>query len=87
MYILSSWSLFQGIGDARWFIHKATEYAKQRKVFDRPIGMNQGVQFPIARSYAATEAANLMVQKAAELFDEGQPCGNEANMAKLLVHR
>jgi alkylation response protein AidB-like acyl-CoA dehydrogenase len=73
------------VGDARWFIAKATEYANSRVVFGRPIGQNQGVQFPIARAYAATEAAALMVKKAAALFDAGRPCGPEANMAKLLA--
>ncbi|MDA1091100.1 MAG: acyl-CoA/acyl-ACP dehydrogenase [Proteobacteria bacterium] len=74
----------EAIGDARWFIEKATAYAGERQVFDRPIGQNQGIQFPIARAYAATEAADLMVQKAIGLFDAGAPCGPEANMAKLL---
>ena len=73
------------IGDARWFIEKASRYANEREVFGRPIGRNQGVQFPIARAHAATEAADLMVQKAAALFDDGEPCGPEANMAKLLA--
>ena len=73
------------IGDARWFIDKAGAYAKERIVFDRPIGRNQGVQFPIARAYAATEAAALMVERAASLFEAGRPCGAEANMAKLLA--
>ena len=73
------------IGDARWFIDKASVYARERQVFGRPIGKNQGVQFPIARAYAATEAADLMVRKAAALFDAGGPCGAEANMAKLLA--
>lgn len=73
------------IGDARWFIEKASTYAKERIVFDRPIGQNQGIQFPIATSYAETEAAALMSAKAAQLFDAGQPCGAEANMAKLLA--
>src|SRR5690606_1444916 len=73
------------VGDARWFIEKATNYANERRVFGRPIGQNQGIQFPIAQSYAATEAANLMVQRACELFEAGQPCGKEANMAKLLA--
>jgi acyl-CoA dehydrogenase len=72
------------IGDARWFIEKATAYANERVVFDRPIGTNQGVQFPIAKAYAATEAAALMVAKAAGLFDAGDRCGAEANMAKML---
>ncbi len=73
------------IGDARWFIGRARDYAREREVFGRPIGQNQGIQFPIARAYAASEAANLMVEKAARLFDEGKPCGPEANMAKLLA--
>jgi len=73
------------IGDARWFIARARDYARTREVFGRPIGQNQGVQFPIARAFAQTEAANLMVAKAAQLFDEGKPCGPEANMAKLLA--
>ena len=73
------------IGDARWFIAKATAYATERQVFGRPIGQNQGIQFPIARAYAQTEAAALMVQKAAALFDAGEKCGAEANMAKMLA--
>ena len=73
------------IGDARWFIAKARGYAGERKVFGRPIGQNQGVQFPIARAYAQSEAAALMVERAAALFDGGAPCGPEANMAKLLA--
>jgi acyl-CoA dehydrogenase len=73
------------VGDARWFIEKATVYANDRNVFGRPIGQNQGIQFPIARAYAETEAAALMSRKAAGLFDAGQPCGPEANMAKLLA--
>jgi acyl-CoA dehydrogenase len=73
------------IGDAKWFIEKATDYAKQRVIFDRPIGRNQGVQFPLARAYAQMRAAELMVQKAAALFDDGLDCGAEANMAKLLA--
>jgi acyl-CoA dehydrogenase len=75
----------ESIGDARWFIRTATKYAKERVVFDRPIGQNQGVQFPIARAYAETEAADLMVRKAAALFDAHRPCGPEANMAKMLA--
>jgi acyl-CoA dehydrogenase len=71
------------IGDARWFIDKATAYAKERKVFGRPIGQNQGVQFPIARAYAQMCAAALMVREAAALYDAGRDCGAEANMAKL----
>jgi acyl-CoA dehydrogenase len=73
------------IGDAYWFIDRASAYAKQRVVFGRPIGQNQGVQFPIADSYIETEAANLMRWKACELFDAHKPCGAEANMAKHLA--
>jgi len=75
----------ESIGDSRWFLQKATEYASDRVVFDRPIGKNQGIQFPLARSYAETEAANLMVEKAIRHFDAGEPCGAEANMAKMLA--
>ena len=73
------------IGDARFFIDRASQYAGEREVFGRPIGQNQGIQFPIARCYAATEAAALMVGKAAKLFDDHEPCASEANMAKLLA--
>ncbi len=73
------------IGDARYFIDKASAYAKERIVFGRPIGQNQGISFPIANAYAQTEAAALMVDKAARLFDTGTPCGAEANMAKMLA--
>ncbi len=73
------------LGDARWFVQRASAYARERRVFGRPIGQNQGVQFPIARAYAAREAAELMVRKACALFDGGRPCGAEANMAKLLA--
>jgi acyl-CoA dehydrogenase len=73
------------IGDARWFINTASQYACDRQVFGRPIGQNQGVQFPIAKCYAQTEAADLMVQKAAAAYDAAQHCGAEANMAKLLA--
>jgi acyl-CoA dehydrogenase len=73
------------IGDAYWFIDRATKYAKDRIVFDRPIGKNQAVQFPIAESYIETEAANLMRWEACTLFDAHQPCGAEANMAKYLA--
>ena len=73
------------IGDGYWFIDKVTAYAKERVVFGRPIGQNQGVQFPIARAYVNIEAANLMRFEAARKFDAGQPCGAEANMAKLLA--
>jgi len=73
------------IGDAKWFIAKATGYAKERTVFGRPIGQNQGVQFPIARCYAQMRAAELMVREAASLYEAGRDCGAEANMAKLLA--
>lgn len=72
------------IGDGYWFIDRATRYAKERVVFDRPIGKNQGIQFPIARAYASVQAADLMRFRAAALYDAGEPCGAEANMAKLL---
>ncbi len=71
------------VGDGRFFIERATSRAKEREVFGRPIGQNQGVQFPIARAYAHVEAAGLMVEKAVTLFDRGEKCGAEANMAKL----
>ncbi len=73
------------VGDGRWFIEKATDYAKTRVVFERPIGQNQGIQFPLARAYANVESAALMVERSAALFDAGEPCGAEANMAKLLA--
>jgi acyl-CoA dehydrogenase len=73
------------VGDGRWFVERATKYAKDRIVFARPIGQNQGVQFPIARAHVNVEAANLMRVRAADLFDRGEPCGAEANMAKLLA--
>jgi acyl-CoA dehydrogenase len=73
------------IGDGRWFVDRATKYAKDRVVFGRPIGQNQGIQFPIARAHVNVEAANLMRVRAAELFDRGEACGAEANMAKLLA--
>jgi acyl-CoA dehydrogenase len=73
------------VGDAKWFIAKAANYAKERVVFGRPIGQNQGVQFPIAKAYAAMRAAGLMVEKAASLFEAGKDCGAEANMAKMLA--
>jgi acyl-CoA dehydrogenase len=73
------------VGDGRFFIERATDRAKKREVFGRLIGQNQGVQFPIARSYVSIEAADLMTNKAATLFDAGEPCGAEANMAKLLA--
>jgi acyl-CoA dehydrogenase len=73
------------VGDGRWFLDRARKYANDRIVFGRPIGQNQGVQFPIARAHVNVEAANLMCVKAAELFDRGEACGAEANMAKLLA--
>ncbi len=73
------------IGDGYWFTDKVTAYVNEREVFGRPIGMNQGVQFPIAEAFIEVEAANLMCRKAAALFDAGQPCGSEANMAKYLA--
>ncbi len=73
------------IGDARWFIARSAAYARERRVFDRPIGQNQGVQFPIAENHIEIEAADLMRWRACELFDAKQPCGAEANMAKYLA--
>ena len=73
------------LGDADWFIRTASDYARDRKVFGRSIGQNQGVQFPIARAYAETKAAKLMVQEACRLYDAGEPCGAEANMSKMLA--
>jgi hypothetical protein len=73
------------IGDARWFIDHASSYAREREVFGNPIGKNQGIQFPIARAYVQSEAAALMVDRACRLFDAGDACGSEANMAKLLA--
>ena len=75
----------ESLGDARWFLKKAVDYANEREVFGRPIGKNQGVQFPIAKAYADTEAAALMSKRAAELFEAGEPCGAESNMAKMLA--
>ncbi|MBM7326107.1 acyl-CoA/acyl-ACP dehydrogenase [Agrobacterium sp. S2] len=73
------------LGDGYWFIEKARNYATERKVFGRPIGVNQGVQFPIAEAYVEVEAANMMRWKACKLFDAGETCGAEANMAKYLA--
>ena len=72
-------------GDARWFVERASAYARDRRVFDRPIGQNQGVAFPIARGYAQAQAARLMTYRAAALYEAGRPCGEEANTAKLLA--
>jgi acyl-CoA dehydrogenase len=90
-YIIDGWNAeriliaAECIGDGRWFIEKASRYASERVVFGRPIGANQGVQFPIAQAYAHVEAADLLRYKAAWLFESGRPCGTEANMAKLLA--
>lgn len=75
----------ESIGDGRWFVERAVKYARERRVFDRPIGMNQGVQFPLAKAHMAVEAAELMRLKAATRFDANLPCGGEANMAKYLA--
>ena len=90
-YVIDSWNAerilvaAEALGDGYWFIDKASAYASQREVFGRPIGANQGVQFPISLAYAHLEAASLMRDRAADLFDANQPCGPEANMAKLLA--
>ena len=90
-YILDGWNAeriliaAECVGDGRWFVDRASRYAAERVVFDRPIGKNQGVQFPIARAHAHVEAADLMRYQAARLFDQGNSCGPEANMAKLLA--
>ncbi len=73
------------IGDAKWFTAKSSEYARERRVFNRPIGQNQGIQFPIARAYAQMRAAELMVKAGCAKFEAGLPCGEEANMAKMLA--
>jgi alkylation response protein AidB-like acyl-CoA dehydrogenase len=73
------------IGDAKWFLARATAYAKERVLFGRPIGQNQGVQFPLARAYAQMRAAEALVQKGLQKFDAGLPCGEEANMGKMLA--
>ena len=73
------------VGDGRWFVERASSYTREREVFGRPLAQNQGVQFPIARAHVNVEAADLMTREAARLFDEGRPCGPEANMAKLLA--
>jgi acyl-CoA dehydrogenase len=90
-YIIDGWNAerillaAECIGDGNWFIDRAASYAKTREVFGAPIGRNQGVQFPLARAHAQIYAADLMRYKAAWLFDQGQRCGAEANMAKLLA--
>lgn len=75
----------EAIGDARWFTETSVNYANERRVFDRPIGQNQAIQFPIARAYAEMQAADLLLRKAAALFEAGLPCGDEANMGKMLA--
>ena len=75
----------ESLGDSRYFVDKACAYAGERAVFGAPIGQNQGIQFPLARAWAATEAADMMTRKAAALFDAGRPCGPEANTAKMLA--
>ena len=75
----------EALGDGRWFIEKAVAYANEREVFGAPIGRNQGIQFPIARAYAQVRAADMMVRRAAALFDDGKDCGEDANMAKMLA--
>ena len=90
-YIIDGWNAeriliaAESIGDGRWFVERAARYASERVVFGRPIGANQGVQFPIAQAHARLEAADLLRHKAAWLFDTGRKCGAEANMAKLLA--
>ncbi len=90
-YIIDGWNAeriliaAECVGDARWFIERASKYARERKVFGRPIGANQGIQFPLALAHARLEAANLVRMQAAWRFDRGEPCGAEANMAKLLA--
>jgi acyl-CoA dehydrogenase len=90
-YIIDGWNAeriliaSESIGDGRWFVERASHYASERVVFGRPIGTNQGVQFPIAQAHARLEAADLLRYKAAWLFDHGERCGAEANMAKLLA--
>ncbi|MCS7172332.1 MAG: acyl-CoA/acyl-ACP dehydrogenase [Armatimonadetes bacterium] len=90
-YIVDGWNAerilvaAEAIGDARWFLQRAVEYAKKRVVFGRPIGANQGIQFPIAQAFARVEAADLMRFEAARRFDRGESCGPQANMAKLLA--
>jgi len=90
-YIIDGWNAeriliaAEAIGDGRWFVERAARYASDRVVFGRPIGANQGVQFPIAQAHARLEAVDLLRSKAAWLFEQGKPCGAEANLAKLLA--
>ena len=89
-YVIDGWNAerillaAEAIGDGYWFVERAVAYAGEREVFGRPIGANQGVQFPLADAYMRVRAADLMRYEAARLFDAGEPCGAEANMAKLL---
>lgn len=75
----------EALGDGRWLLDKAVDYARTREVFGGPIGRNQGIQFPLARCYAEIEAADMMARRAAALFEAGAPCGSEANIAKMLA--
>jgi acyl-CoA dehydrogenase len=75
----------EAVGDGRWLLQRAVDYARTRIVFNRPIGQNQGIQFPLARAYAELQAADMMARKAAALFDAGRDCGEDANIAKLLA--
>jgi acyl-CoA dehydrogenase len=75
----------ESIGDAKWFIKTAVKYSNERVIFDRPIGKNQGIQFPIAKAYAQTQAAELMLRKSAAVYEANQPCGEYANLTKLLT--
>jgi acyl-CoA dehydrogenase len=90
-YVIDGWNAervllaAEAIGDGYWFVERAARYAKERVVFGRPIGQNQGVQFPLARAHAQIVSADLLRYKAAWLFDRGERCGAEANMAKLLA--
>ena len=90
-HIIDSWNAeriliaSESLGDGRWFVERAARYATERVVFGRPIGANQGVQFPLAQAHASLAAAGLVRDKAAWLFDHGERCGTEANMAKLLA--
>ena len=90
-YIIDGWNAeriliaAEAVGDGRWFVERASRYAGERQVFGRPIGANQGVQFPIAQAYARIEAADLVRYHAASKFDRGERCGAQANMAKLLA--
>src|SRR5213078_895431 len=90
-YIIDGWNAeriliaSESLGDGRWFVERAAHYASERVVFGRPVGSNQGVQFPLAQAHAQLEAATLLRDKASWLYDHGRRCGAEANMAKLLA--